>query len=296
MAIPVLLATGKVAAIITTEGYTLPADGAVAASKLYSEPGLNTHVPVIMGMPYSGSRPRDLSLWPWVPPTRAIMNRANNFLSAPVNTMGVPDQTPERLSKLVKKAVSNCRSVSILAIGPFSSYNAYVKSILGKIKTVVMQGKPYDASKPESDQSFNCEYDVNACALAFNNHLSPSKHPVWVDVPRDKLPDGKYAYQPTLDMVYQLETNGLPGTIRETLLGYQGSWNAYSPDFPGGTSKLWDQSAALYFIRPNVYAQSSNGNFLTPAPSLITPVQFQSLYSSSVNHWNRLTKKSISPF
>jgi len=292
MAIPVLLGTGKVAAIITTEGYTLPAEGAEALTKLYAEPGLQTHVPTIIGMPYSGQRPRDLSLWPWLPATRSTMNTANRFLTRPPNTSGVPDQTAEKLAVSVKKAVANCNKVSALLIGAFSSYTAYAPAIMGKLKAVVMQGKPFDRTKPAQEQSFNCEYDFSACQLAYEKLLPSKVKPIWVDVPREKLPDGKYAYQPTIAMVNLLEDSGIPGVLKDTLLGYQGTWNAYSPDFPGGTSKLWDQSAALYLIRPGIFEQSPEANYWVP--SGMPADQVQALWAASVNHWNRLTRKSIS--
>jgi len=291
MAIPVLLGTGKVAAIISTEGYSLAPEGSAALAKLYASTGLEANVPVIRGMTYSGPLPRDLSAFPWLPPTRTVMQRANNYLSAAINTTGDALQTPKKLAAQVAKSVSECRKVSVLMIAPFSSFVHYESAISSKINEVVMQGRPYDASQPVETQAFNCQYDINPCIEVFQKS-SKRKDRLWIDAPRVKLPDGKSAYQPTVEMVNQLEENGLPGVVRVALLGYQATWNAYDPSFTSGSSRLWDQSAALYFIRPHVFQPSASGNFKEPTG--ISANDLQDLWAASVNHWNRLPRTYFS--
>lgn len=288
MAIPVLLATGKVAAIISTEGYSLAPEGAAAMAKLYASSGLDANVPVIKGMSYSGSLPRDLSPFPWLPPTRVVMQRANNYLAAAINTTGEPLQTAKNLSKLIKKSLTGCRKVSVLLIAPFSSYRHYASVISSRIKDVVVQGRPYDASQPLETQAFNCQYDAAPCIEFFNTQFN-KRGRIWIDAPRVRLPDGKSAYQPTVGMVNQLEENGLPGVVRIALLGYQATWNAYDPNFTSGSSRLWDQSAALFLIRRDAFQVSSTGNFMEPTG--ITASDLQNLWAASVNHWNRLSRK-----
>jgi hypothetical protein len=292
MAIPVIVATKNVVGIITTEGFSRPAPGAAALSRLLAEPGTNKKIPIIVGLPYSGGS-RDISVvFPSIPPLRQVMEQANLLMTYPLETAA---PQIESIGTSVANAVANCNNVSVLLIGPFTSFVQYSPSIMQKISTVVMQGKPYNASS--SDLSFNCEYDLAPCKTAYETQLL-SLNPVWVDVRKtdssgNKLPPSQSFY-PSLDMVNGLGSYGLPGTMKATLTNYQEYWNQYNippgllnpltnqPQvFKGTKSLLWDQTAALYMIRPDLYSMvSTGGNHMEP---WVSADDLRALWTSSIN-------------
>ena len=82
MAIPLVMANKHVAAIITTEGYTLADLGGSALARLIAQPDNMNPVPVIVGASYPGTR--DVRQWPWLLEMRATMHRANMLFSGPL--------------------------------------------------------------------------------------------------------------------------------------------------------------------------------------------------------------------
>ena len=268
MAIPLVITNKNVAAIITTEGYTFAPQGASALSRFIAEPSAEPGIPIIIGANFPGKR--DISKWPWLLPMRTAMQQSNRLLSAPLTPK--PQVTPYELA--VKNKLSDCKTVSVLVIGAFTSFVKYSPEIRDKIDLVVMQGRPRfvaDASiKPKI--SFNCGYDLEACEKAFDQ-LKGLKA-VWVDVPRKTDP----LYTPTLAMVKGLDSTGLSGTLKQALIGNQITWNlGVMPK--GENSLLWDQLAAQYLIHPELYKMVPGG-FMEPVASAL---EMQLLWTESTN-------------
>jgi len=276
MAIPQLLATGRVVGIITTEGVALAPESASAAMKLYGQPGVTKHVPVVIGSTYPGAK--DLSAYPWLPPLRASMATANDLFVTPM----IPDpRTPASaagLPSVVAGMVRGCPSVTMLVIGPFTSFQKYSPSIRNKISRVVMQGKPLrgDPTQPAGNMSFNCEYDLAACTVAFAQLRG--LHPAWVDVPRNVTP----AYVPTFAMVEGLRTTGLPGSTRDALLANPSTWEPTAIT-NGNKILLWDQSATTYILHPALFARVG-----AHWETTVTPEVFRRLWTESINRWTPL--------
>lgn len=239
MALLPVLQTRPVAAIIVTEGAALAQPGAMAASKLSAVAGRKS-VPVIVGESHPGMR--DVSHWKWLPAMRADMHRANGLLTTELQ----PEPQALSLVERVKRAVAGCNRISLLVIGPFTSFQHYGPALRARIDRVVMQGRPFD-SKEEGDGShtFNCEYDLAACKRSFST--LQKLRAIWVDVNK-KAED---PYSPTHDMIDRLRKDGLAGSFRAAVLAISTNWEA-NPQ-TGNKSYLWDQLAALYFLRPDLY-------------------------------------------
>lgn len=257
MAIPLVISNMNVAAIITTEGYTYGPEGASALSRLIAEPSINGSTPIIIGANFHGRR--DVSEWPWLAPMRAAMQRANRLLTADL----IP--RPQELSYeiAVKNKLQGCNKVSVLIIGAFTSFVKYSPLIRDKIDLVVMQGRPRFVDDPSIKPkiSFNCGFDLAACEAAFDQLKTLNAKKVWVDVPRSP----GQLYSPTRQMVEGLDKRGLPGALRQALLGNQITWNLEVMP-KGEKSLMWDQLAALYMLHPDLYVNVPGG-FMEPSRS-----------------------------
>ena len=287
MAIPLVIGNKHVAAIITSEGYTKPDLAASALSRLIAEPN-QRYIPVIIGESTNLDEKKIVSEWgEFVLQYRGLMNRINNFI--PSELPPSTDQTDYKTQ--VAKAVSNCKTVDILIIGTFSSFVNYSTLIEPKINHVVIMGKPLegDTTQKPGNFSFNCEYDMTACKKAFHEQL-PKYKTTYVDVPRsdcDSTPNegvcrGK-VYGPTLEMVKNLDSAGLPNTLKAILLGHTDSWNldTWPNSTYGGKSLLWDQSAALYMVYPEIFKKfgGPHGHVKT----ILSPDAFRSKWTDATN-------------
>ena len=154
-----------------------------------------------------------------------------------------------------------------------------------------------DPTQKPGNFSFNCEYDMKACKISFEQQLPRYKH-FFVDPPRtdlDKTPVGHQdtVYGPTLSIVEGLEPRGLPNTLKQALVGTvrNGSlgptvkgaeyWAIDCCFKAGGKSLLWDQMAALFLIHPEVFKQvgGATGHF-EPA---ISPDDVRGLWTQATN-------------
>jgi len=277
MAIPLVIGNKHVAGIITSEGYTLPEAGAAALSRLIAEPG-QRQIPVIIGARYPGIR--DLSPWPWLPFFRDMMNQSNGLMSGAL----IPSKSVQsNYTQRVVEATAQCRAVSVLIIGTYTSFINYSHAIRPKIDRVVIMGKPIgDPSLEVGKYSFNCRYDLPACQTAMTQ--LQGMNPVWVDIPRltKQTPPLPATYESSKEMVEGgvngggLVTTDLPGALRRALVNSQectskyygampvtpgaacSSYSTWVPADvaagPGGESLLWDQTAALYLLHPEIFS------------------------------------------
>lgn len=287
MAIPTIIGNKHVAAIVTSEGYTKAEMGAAGLSRLIAEPN-QRHIPVIVGVNTHLAEKKIVSNWgQFVLQYRTLMNRVNNFMA----TSLPPSDEEQDYKTQISKAVAECKSVDVLIIGTFSSFVNYSPVIDSKINTVVIMGKPLegDTSQRPGNYSFNCEYDMPACKKAFYEQLPKYKH-TYVDVQRsacDSTPNkegcrGK-VYGPDLAMVSNLESQGLPNTLKQVLLKHPESWNldTWPNEQYGGKSLLWDQSAALYMIYPELFKKvgGPNGHFEAD----LSPEDFRAKWTEATN-------------
>jgi len=285
-AIPLVLGGKHVAAIVQSEGYTIPEQAAPAVDALVNQlpdqPGSRI-VPIIVG----GKQDKgpDLKRWPWLPFFRSMMNRSNGLLP----TEPKPWQSNVNYPQQIANSVRNCETVSILIIGTYTSFNRYLPLIKDKVKRVVIMGQAIgDESRTPNRESFNCSFDLEACKQAMPT--LKQLNTFFVDIPRldgchDTSTPSPQCYNPNLEMVkgqrlangeYQggLIRKGLPGQLRRALLNdiacssyyttpttighpctSRSTWEpAAVASGPGGEMLLWDQSAALFLIKPEYFS------------------------------------------
>lgn len=230
MSIPLVIGNRHVAAIVQTEGYSLPGPAAAALDALLhgaSPPAPRQPMKILVG----GSQVHGpgLQIGPGLPFVRAMMRRSNGLLtSAPA-----PWQSQPAYAELVRQALSGCREVSVLLTGPFTSFIHYLPLIRDRVKRVVFTGKIIGPDgRVSAKGSFNCSYDLAACRTAADmlsnlNSISvvlpdlagcgPSLHPP------------PYCYMPNQAMVIGhagpdgrttggLLAAGLPGRLRRALV------------------------------------------------------------------------------
>jgi inosine-uridine nucleoside N-ribohydrolase len=283
MTIPTVIGARRVAAIVTTEGYTLPTLGASAVSDLVTEPGQRT-IPVIVGAGI-GRPETDIAetFGDYVLVYRGIMNRLNNFLpTAPAPTPAQHDYVQQ-----VAGAVSSCGQVDVLVIGAFTSFVNYSPAIRTKIGRVVITGRPLEGDPElEAGESFNCVYDRPSCETVFHQQLAGLDH-TFVDVPRsdcDLTPNAAgcagTVYGPTLAMARALGSVGLPNTLKQILLNDSNTWaiDTWEQSGYGGRSMFWDQSTALALLDPGLFHPVG-----AHVETVLSPEEFQHKWAAFTN-------------
>ncbi|WP_208948166.1 nucleoside hydrolase [Segnochrobactrum spirostomi] len=249
MAIPLVIGNRHVAAIVTSEGYTTAEQGASAVSRLIAEPN-QRQIPVIIGADSHRSVADIAKNWPWMVYYRDIMSRVNGLLSAPL----MPSRTPAPdYVQEISKRTADCHRIDLLVIGTFSSFVHYSAAIKPKLDRIVIMGKPIgDPTQKPGKYSFNCGYDLPACKTA-TAELAGLKA-FWVDIPRGTEPP----YSPSLAMVEGLRGDGLPGALKAALFADRHTWDPAKVGIenggPGGKALMWDQSAAVFLLHPDMFA------------------------------------------
>jgi inosine-uridine nucleoside N-ribohydrolase len=295
-AIPLVIGNKYVAAIIQSEGYTLPEEGAAAIAQLVNnlpdQPN-QRKIPIIVGGKQGANGNQNLSTWPWLPFFRSMMNLSNGLLSS----TPTPAPSDSAYVNKIVNSVANCQSVSILIIGTYTSFINYIDSIRAKIDRIVIMGQSIgDNSRTPGRNSFNCSYDLPACQTAMVQ--LEGLNTFFVDIPRDDgnepglprnaclgLNPSPNCYNPSYEMVAGnggsggLGNAGLPGRLKQALLNQTPCDNLYTPGMPeipsapqstcsglstwvpanvaagpGGEMLLWDQTAAIFLINPDIFS------------------------------------------
>ena len=285
MSIPMVVGSRHVAAVVTTEGFTLPGPGASAVSRLLAEPEQRT-IPVVVGAgPGRSEAEVAATFGDFVPVFRELMSRLNNFFPTALPPTAPAGDFVHR----VLDAVDGCEQVDVLVIGPLTSFIGYSPALRSKIGRVVVQGRsPVGDTELEAVESFNCGFDRPACETAFHQQLS-GLNPSFVDVPHtecDLTPNKAgcvgTVYGPTLAMAEALGPAGLPYTLKQIMLNHPQSWalDTWERSGYGGRSLFWDQSAALALIDSTAF-RTVGGHLET----VLTPADFQ-------RRWVELTNLS----
>lgn len=281
MAIPLVIGNKYVAAIIQSEGYTYPESSTPAINQLVNnipdQPN-QRKIPIIVGA--SQTQSRDISKWPWVNFFRSMMNLSNGLLES----LPTPAQSNPGYQQQVVDSLASCKSVSVLIIGTYTSFINYSPLIRNKIDKVVIMGQPIgDTSRTPNRDSFNCEYDLPACQQAMEQ--LKGLNTFFVDIPRFDDCHGtanppSHCYNPSYEMVAGnngidgLVNSGLPARLKQGLINNIQCTSFYTtPDTignpcsslstwvpadvyagPGGEMLLWDETAALFLLHPEIFS------------------------------------------
>lgn len=250
-AIAALLPSRNVRAFVVTEGIAGVQNGATALSMFLASRGQTP--PVIPGLASATPPPYD-----WLPAAREGAERLDNYLAATVPF----GRSSDRMVRDLDNALYGCSRVDVLALGPWTSFVRYA-STLGSNVNVVASGRPFAENNPDN---FNCEYDISACRTAAGQ-LRFARSAVFVDLP----PAGAdLTYDPTMEMVLRFDGTGMPGLLRTALQVDPSQWE--------GSTRLWDDAAALYILVPSAYAR--RGGHVEPVVSETT---FRNLLVAATN-------------
>jgi inosine-uridine nucleoside N-ribohydrolase len=296
MAIPLVVGSRLVAAILVTEGVVKADVGAAALVRLIADTPQRA-LPVMVGVSTELPDAQIERQWGYfLPDSRRMMHRGLG--------LGLPQTVPQRPAaafnlQQLQQVLSGCQQVDVLLLGPYSSFVQYSPLIRSRIGQVVIMGKPLlgDGAAAPAKLPFNCSYDLAACELATKTQLPGLRH-AFVDVPRTAM-DGNargldaQVYGPTLAMVQGLASTGLAGRLRQALLGTVPS-GSLGEDVPGpdywaidcclrrsGKSLLWDPMAALYLVRPELFSQVGG-----PEPHFetqLSPGQIRQVWTETSN-------------
>jgi hypothetical protein len=230
MSIPLVIGNRHVAAIVQTEGYSLPGPAAAALDTLLhgaSQPAPRHRMKILVG----GSQVHGagLQIGPGLPFVREMMRRSNGFITS----VPAPWDSQSAYPELVRQALSGCRDVSVLLTGPFSSFIHYLPLIRDRVKRVVYTGKIIGQDgRVSAKSSFNCGYDLAACRTAAE--MLSDLNSTAVVVPDlagcgPSLNPPPHCYMPNQAMVIGhagsdgrmtggLLNSGLPGRLRRALV------------------------------------------------------------------------------
>jgi hypothetical protein len=271
-AVAVLAPKHHIAAIVVTEGISRPVEGAGAIEALLSRGG--PPIPVIAGASPNPDRgykpPSALEVW------RNNAERLNGTLPAPV-TPSLPQ--PGDIAAALRRYTANCSKISLLVIGPWTSFLRYAAEILGRVDRIVAQGRPYQDEPSGQPAGFNCIYDQDSCFAAFDLLVGRQQRADrrlrvdWIDIPNSPEPCGSaepgidaqgrplYAFRPTAAWSQDLAQAGaMARIVGEMLRANPTGWEETS---------LWDDLAALYLLRSNLFV-ARGGHFepCVPAASI----------------------------
>jgi hypothetical protein len=140
----------------------------------------------------------------------------------------------------------------------------YGAEMLGRVNRIVAQGRPYRDELGGQPKGFNCEYDQDACYAAFDllvgrrQRADPNLRADWVDIPRspetcgsaepgiDAKGDKLWAFAPLASWAEDLKgMGGMAALVGKMLNKNHLGW---------ARSSLWDDLAALYLLRPELFA------------------------------------------
>lgn len=258
-AIAVLAANQRVAAIVVTEGLSDPVEGSAAVEVLLARMGQK--IPVIVGESPPADRKYIASahLREW----RNNAERLNGLLPTPEKPAPGAVEGPANITAALKRHVTDCSKITLLVIGPWTSFMRYAPELLDRIDRIVAQGRPDPDEIGGTPSGFNCVYDLNNCLAAFDLLVGRRQRAdrylraTWVDIPNDPTScgsaepgidkDGKplYAFRPTARWAATLAASGGPAeVIGEMLKKNPNGWEQTS---------LWDDLTALYILRPELF-------------------------------------------
>lgn len=259
-AIAVLAGSKQVVAIVTTEGIARPEEGAAAVEHFLGRIGAN--IPVIRGE--SPNSHRGYVASPDLPKWRKAAEHLNGTFGPFPNPELSAHPPPSSITDRLWPLLSGCQRVELLVIGPWTSFMRYGPEILDRVDLIVAQGRPDPDELEGQPAGFNCVYDLNSCLAAYDllvgrrqrkdRHLRAN----WVDIPQSPDAVGSaeagvdgagrrvYPFAPTLEWATELQKAGKgAAVISEILLKDPNGWK---------NTSLWDDLAALYLLRPEIFA------------------------------------------
>jgi hypothetical protein len=257
-AIATLASTNRIAAVVVTEGIARAKEGAGAVETFLAKSKLT--IPVVVGA--SADPQRDYNTDPKLSKWRSAAEQLNGTLLA---SASASSQASEPLVTSLRSLTSRCSRISLLVIGPWTSFLQYAPMLLPKIYRITVQGRPYPDELGGEPEGFNCRYDHTACLTSFDllvgRQLRSDRklRAEWVDIPNgpercasaepgvDETGKRIFAFSPTIEWANNLlQAGGTAAVVGNILRTNPEGWSHTS---------LWDDLAALYLLRPELFVR-----------------------------------------
>jgi Inosine-uridine preferring nucleoside hydrolase len=245
----------NVRAIIVTEGISRRAEGAVAMKDFLRRSELA--IPVLLGAGPDPNRkfeePKGLPDW----------RKTAESLNGVLNSVGISSPAERDVAIALRQYIEDCPKITLLMIGPWTSFMHYAAAILPMVDRLIAQGRPFPDEIGGEPFGFNCDYDRPSCIAAFDllvgRQLREGRRlrTTWVDIPNNAEAcglaepgiDGSgrhvFAFAPDMAWIESLRNaGGRAKVIAEILQSNVWSWRKTS---------LWDDLAALYIRRPELF-------------------------------------------
>jgi len=239
-AVITLAPTGQLAAIVITEG---------------------------IARAHEGAGDKNLPAW------RRAAEQLNGILTNPIS---LSIQTDGDFVRTLRRLTAKCFTVSLLVIGPWTSFLRYAADLLPKVDRITVQRRPYPDEPGGEPAGFNCVYDIEPCRTSFDlltgRQLRADRRlrVNWVDIPNGAESCGSaepgvdgsgkrlFAFRPTDQWIHDLQGAGkAAGAVAEVLNANRDSWQQTS---------LWDDLAALFLLRPEIFGRRG-GHFEPCVPA-----------------------------
>ncbi len=216
--------------------------------------------PVIPGINPSSDRgyKPDEGLAGW----RSNAERLNGLLPEPI----VPSSAqPSDLAAALRRYTAGCSHVSLLMIGPWTSFIRYAPEFLRHVDQIVAQGRPFPDEPGGEPAGFNCTYDIDSCVASFDllvgrrQRADRKLRAEWIDIPSS--PQACGSAEPGVDEKGTKLFAFRPVAAWSEALQHEGGMASVMADVlkanPSGLDRtsLWDDLAALYLLRPDVFVQ-----------------------------------------
>lgn len=124
---------------------------------------------------------------------RTNAERLNGLLPAPV---AASTRAADDVVAALRPHTAGCSSISLLVIGPWTSFTRYAAEVLERVDRIVAQGRPHRDEAGGQSAGFNCVYDAAACYAAFallvgrQQRSDRQLRADWVDIPNGPEPCG----------------------------------------------------------------------------------------------------------
>lgn len=254
-AVAVIASTGRLTAIVVTEGISRSNEGAGAMGEFIRRSGLS--IPVVAGA--SANPRRGYTPKPDFPRWRDSAERLNGLLGAAI----VASPESADMVSMLGDLTSKCSAISLVVIGPWTSFMRYAPELLEKVDRIVAQGRPYPDEPGGEPTGFNCTFDINSCLAAYDLLVGRQKRADrklranWIDIPQG--PESCGQAEPGVDRTGQRVFAFVPNNVWVNELRTKGGVSAVIADIlranPDGWAKtsLWDDLTALFVLRPEVF-------------------------------------------
>ena len=257
-------------------------------------------IPIIVGAKQGANGRQDLSSWPWLPYFRTMMNLSNGLLSTAPEPAPVGRYYPEQVAVSVANC-SKVSVLIIGTYSSFINYYPHIRSKIDKVVVMGQQIGDDSTTVGRESFNCRYDLDACEKAMVQLDELKQDDVPgmqgvkvpvVFVDIPRisgcNTASPSSDCYTPSYEMVAGaagstgLAESGLPLRLKQALMNNINCAAFYTEPLtignpcsslsswvpadvftgPGGEMLLWDQTASLCLLHPELFALYSPPDYL----------------------------------